>query len=62
MKLGDNVKYKNKQTFIEVLNNDLTCVVMNPEWNWEEEALCVDNDIDYDVPYWITVGLKELKI
>tara|TARA_R110000851_G_scaffold309988_1_gene469606 strand:- start:419 stop:607 length:189 start_codon:yes stop_codon:yes gene_type:complete len=60
MKIGDDVKYKNKQTFIEFINKDGTCVIMNTDWKWEEEGLCVDNDIDYDVPYWIKVNLKEL--
>jgi len=58
---GQEVKYKNKETHIETLNNDGTCVIANPFWDWDEEGLCVDEGIDYDIPYWITVKLTELN-
>jgi hypothetical protein len=61
MKAGEDVKYQNKETFIEFVNHDLTCIIMNPDWSWEEEGLCIENDIDYDIPYWITVNINKLN-
>ena len=28
-------------------------IIVNPLWDWDEEALCVSLGIDYDTPYWI---------
>jgi hypothetical protein len=61
MKEGQKVKYENKETHIETLNNDGTCIIMNPDWNWDEEGLCVNEGIDYDVDFWIKVNIKELN-
>jgi hypothetical protein len=57
---GQKVIYKGKETHVEkVLNNDRV-MIANPDWDWDKEGLCVDNDIEYLVPYWITVDVKEL--
>jgi hypothetical protein len=55
---GQDVLYRGKKTYIEVIHNNHTCNIANPYWNWDEEA----SDSDYDVPYWITVKLSELKL
>ncbi|MFZ1496592.1 MAG: hypothetical protein WAS72_06010 [Saprospiraceae bacterium] len=59
--IGQTVKYNGKETHIEVLHRDGTCNIANPDWNWDEEAECVANNLEYDVPYWITVKLSELS-
>jgi hypothetical protein len=60
-KEGQKVNYKNKETHIETLNDDGSCIIANPIWNWDEESLCVDEGFDYDVPYWINVNITELN-
>ncbi len=60
-KEGDNVKYNDKETHLENIYEDGTCRIKNPDWDWDEEAECVANEIDYDVPFWITVNLVELN-
>lgn len=60
-KKGQNVKYEGKETHIEVLHGDGTCNIANPYWDWDDEAMCVNNGIEYDVPFWITVKLSELS-
>jgi len=60
-KEGQKVNYENKETHIETLNNNGSCIIANPFWNWDEEGLCVDEGIDYDVPYWINVKITELN-
>ena len=60
--VGQSVFYKNKQTHIEQIYKDGTCMIANPDWDWDEEGLCVDNDLEYDIPYWITVNISELKV
>jgi hypothetical protein len=59
-KEGQKVKYKNKETHIATLNNDGSCVISNPFWDWDEEGLCVNEGVDYDIPYWINVNICEL--
>jgi hypothetical protein len=58
---GQEAKYEGKKTFIEKLNEDETCVIRNPDWDWDEEAECVNSEIDYDIPYWITVNISDLQ-
>lgn len=56
---GQKVIYEGKETHVEkVLKNDRV-MIANPNWDWDEEAQCVDADIEYLVPYWITVDIKE---
>jgi len=60
-KEGQNVIYEGRETHIETLNNNGTCVVANPFWDWDDEGSCVDDGITYDMPYWIKVKLSELS-
>jgi hypothetical protein len=60
-KEGQNVSFNGKQTHIENIYDDETCRIANPDWDWDEEAACVANGIDYDVPYWITVKLSKIN-
>jgi hypothetical protein len=60
-KPGQQVLYEGKITFIETINKDNTCVIANPNWDWDSEAECVYNDMEYEIPYWIKVKTKELK-
>ena len=60
-KEGQTVKYEGKETHIEVIHSDGTCNIANPNWDWDEEAQCVNAGLEYDVPYWITVKLSELS-
>lgn len=57
-KVGQKIKYKGKESHIEVIHNDGTCNIANPEWDWDMEAECVNLGIDYNVPYWINVKLN----
>lgn len=59
---GQEVKYNGETTHIETIYDDGTCRIQNPDWNWDAEAECVAYDIDYDVPFWITVKIEELSI
>ena len=57
---GQAVIYKGKETHVEkVLKNDRV-MIANPDWDWDEEGMCVDSGIEYLVPYWITVNESEL--
>ena len=57
---GQAVIYKGKETHVEkVLKNDRV-MIANPDWDWDEEGMCVDSGIEYLVPYWITVNVTEL--
>ena len=58
---GQSVKYEGKKTHIETLHGDGTCNIANPDWDYDEEATCVDDGDEYDIPYWITVKLSELE-
>ena len=60
-KEGDAVLYESKETHIESLTEDGSAVIANPSWDWDTEGECVDLDIDYDIPFWITVPIGELK-
>jgi hypothetical protein len=60
-KSGQKVLYQGKESHIEILHDNGTCVIANPQWNWDEEAECVEIGIEYDIPYWITVNLSELS-
>ena len=57
---GQDVMYEGNKTHIETLNNDGTCVIANPDWDWDEEGECVSLGVDYDMPYWIKVKITEL--
>ncbi len=61
-KEGQTVKYEGKETHIENIYEDGTCRIANPDWDWDDEAQCVNDGIEYDVPYWITVKLSELSV
>lgn len=58
---GQSVKYEGKETHIETLHGDGTCNIANPDWDYDEEATCVYDGDEYDIPYWITVKLSELE-
>lgn len=58
---GQTVKYNGATTHIELIYEVDTCRIANPEWDWDSEAECVANGVDYDVPYWITVNISELS-
>ncbi len=57
---GQKVKYEGKETHIEKIYLDGTCLIANPDFDFDFEGECISRDIDYDVPYWITVKLSEL--
>ena len=58
---GQKVIYEGSETHIETMHDNETCAIANPAWNWDEEAECVGAEIDYNIPYWITVKLTELN-
>jgi hypothetical protein len=58
---GQDVLYRGKDTHIERVSGDGTCMIANPDWNWDEEAMCVRDGVEYCVPYWITVKVSELS-
>jgi hypothetical protein len=58
---GQEVKYNGQVTHIDIIYDDKTCRIQNPDWDWDMEAECVANGVDYDVPFWITVKLSDLK-
>jgi len=57
---GQIVKYKGKETHVEKVLKGGRVLIANPEWDWDEEGMCVDSGIEYLVPYWITVNVTEL--
>ena len=61
-KLGQEVLYEGKPTHIEEIHEDETCTIANPDWDWDTEGECVSLDVDYGIPYWITVKLTSLKL
>lgn len=58
---GQNVKYQGKETYVEKVLKGGRVMIANPEWDWDEEAGCVDAEVEYTVPYWITVNLSDLE-
>ena len=58
---GQTVKYKGKETHVEKVLKGGRVIIANPEWDWDEEGMCVDAAIEYLVPYWITVNESELN-
>lgn len=58
---GQTVKYNGATTHIERIYDDGACRIANPDWDWDMEAECVANDIEYNVPYWIKVNISELS-
>ena len=60
-KEGKEVKYNGKETYIEEIYKDGMCKIANPDWDYDEEGLCVSLDINYDIPYWINVNISELS-
>lgn len=60
-KEGQKVKYDGKETHIEKIHEDGTCNIANSYWDWDDEAQYVNDGIEYDVPYWITIKLSELS-
>lgn len=58
---GQEVKYKGAATFIDIIYDDGTCRIANPDWDWDMEAEHVYADTEYDVPYWIKVNISELS-
>lgn len=61
---GQTVKYDGKETHIENIFEDGTCTIANPywDWDWDDEAQCVNDGVEYDTPYWIKVKLSELSV
>lgn len=53
------VLYEGKRTAIEYIDVE-DAVIVNPFWDWDEEALCEKMGENYDMPYWIRVKLSEL--
>ena len=60
-KEGQKVKYDGKETHIETIFNNEICNIANPFWDWDDEAECVRENVDYDMPYWLTVKFSELN-
>lgn len=60
-KEGQDVLYRGNQTHIEKIFDDGTCLIANPDWDWNEEELCNANEIEYSVPYWIDVKMSSLR-
>ncbi|MDP2188549.1 MAG: hypothetical protein Q8J69_07690 [Sphingobacteriaceae bacterium] len=58
---GQKVTYEGKETHIEQIYADGSCKIANPDWDWDEEAECVSEGVEYDVQYWINVNLAELS-
>jgi len=58
---GQDVIYDGRKTHIEMIYEDGSILIANPYWDWDSEGECVKSDLDYDVPYWITVKKSELK-
>jgi hypothetical protein len=58
---GQDVMYNGAKTHIECIYDADTCRIANPDWDWDMEAECVANGIDYDAPYWITVNISDLS-
>jgi len=59
---GQEVKYNGKTTHIDVIYGDQTCRIVNPDWDWDMEAECVAADLEYEVPFWITVNIQDLSL
>lgn len=57
---GQKVIYQDKETHVEKVLKGGRVLIANPKWDWDEEADCVDAEIEYLVPYWITVSAEEL--
>lgn len=57
---GQKVIYQGKETHVEKVLKAGRVLIANPEWDWDEEGLCVDSGIEYLVPYWITVDANDL--
>ena len=57
---GQEARYKGQKTFIKTIHSGGKVTIVNPEWDWDMEADCVANDIEYTVPFWITVNASEL--
>lgn len=60
-KENDIVLYAGKETKIQTILDNHTCVILNPVWSWEDEGLALDGGFEYNEPYEITVKLRELK-
>lgn len=57
---GQTVIFENKKTEI-VRVNQLSIVILNPNWSYDLEKECMLNGIDYDIPYEINVNEISLK-
>lgn len=61
LQVGQVVEYMGKETQVEEIYPNNTAKITNPEWSWDDEYICLENGVDYDVPYWIVVKLSDLS-
>lgn len=54
------VLYNEKNTIILKYNEDATCIIINPDYDYDLEKECHINNIEYGIPYCITVSLLDL--
>lgn len=59
-RVDEIVIYDDKKTTIQNFNGDGTCNIINPDYDYDLEKECHLNDIEYDIPYRLTVRISEL--
>ncbi len=61
MKVGQKVKYCGKKTEItEILDTEF-CLIFNPDFDEGLNYECINQDVEYGIPYIIRVKLTDLK-
>lgn len=59
---GQQVLYDGHEVHVEEVYEDGMVRINNPYWNWDDEAVMVNDGLDYCVPHWISVKRSEIKL
>ena len=57
---GQSVLYNGKETYIDIIYDDGTCTIANPDWDYDDEGVFVREGLDYPIEFWLTVNQSEL--
>ncbi len=62
-RVGQKIFYKKKETYIEDISKcGKNIVIANPFWDWDEEGLCSEIGVEYDLSYWIKININDNEI
>lgn len=59
-RINDIVLYNGKKSIIQNINEDGTCNIINPDYDYDLEKECHINNIEYGIQYCLNVSLLEL--